>query len=641
MIRLLFIVPYPELEQTIHYILKHHPERQRISARVLVRSVDEVEQLPVKDFDAVVARGYSFRQLQSNYPQMPVIDMVISGYDIIRTVMDCKEAYGAKKIAICGFFGKLYEAADLCRAFGCEVEIYSPDTYQQLERNVEEAKKNGCDALIGGFSSGKYAQKMGLPFRLIRTGEDTVLQAINEAVRTVDEVRKEQVRSETYKTIIYSSKNGILYVDHNGTIKVRNHTARAMNNGGSLMNRKLKEVFPFLYSSYKEALGSGQENTGKIFQLPGNRITVSVSFTPVIANETISGIVILMTDITQVQKLEEQIRRTLSEKGLRAKYTFDDILHESRIMDTTIETAKRYAVSESNVILVGETGTGKELFAQSIHNASNRRQGPFVAINCAALPENLLESELFGYVEGAFTGTAKGGKMGLFEQAHGGTLFLDEIGEISMSIQTKLLRVLQEREIRRIGDNKVISVDVRIISATNKSIHKLADRGLFRRDLVYRLDVLRIFLPPLRERERDIQILFLQLLKQLGKEQNRPVPGIRPGVLEILGDYPFVGNVRELRNVVERVCALSGGSVITRADLAAAVDPPDLEPDDQKESSGDLYLPDEKTMIRQALAQCRGNQTRAARMLGIDRSTLWRKMKKYGMGQKNSGCKEG
>lgn len=407
------------------------------------------------------------------------------------------------------------------------------------------------------------------------------------------------------------------------------------------MNRKLKEVFPFLYSSYKEALGSGQENTGKIFQLPGNRITVSVSFTPVIANETISGIVILMTDITQVQKLEEQIRRTLSEKGLRAKYTFDDILHESRIMDTTIETAKRYAVSESNVILVGETGTGKELFAQSIHNASNRRQGPFVAINCAALPENLLESELFGYVEGAFTGTAKGGKMGLFEQAHGGTLFLDEIGEISMSIQTKLLRVLQEREIRRIGDNKVISVDVRIISATNKSIHKLADRGLFRRDLVYRLDVLRIFLPPLRERERDIQILFLQLLKQLGKEQNRPVPGIRPGALEILGDYPFVGNVRELRNVVERVCALSGGSVITRADLAAAVDPPDLEPDDQKESSGDLYLPDEKTMIRQALAQCRGNQTRAARMLGIDRSTLWRKMKKYGMGQKNSGCKEG
>ncbi len=169
--------------------------------------------------------------------------------------------------------------------------------------------------------------------------------------------------------------------------------------------------------------------------------------------------------------------------------TFGDIIHKSAVIDATIDTARRYAASDSNVIIVGETGTGKELFAQSIHNASPRKNGPFVAINCAALPENLLESELFGYVEGAFTGSVKGGKMGLFEQAHGGTLFLDEIGEISLSTQTKLLRVLQEREVRRIGDNKVISINVRIISATNKSINQLAGKELFRRDLMYRLDV--------------------------------------------------------------------------------------------------------------------------------------------------------
>ena len=169
--------------------------------------------------------------------------------------------------------------------------------------------------------------------------------------------------------------------------------------------------------------------------------------------------------------------------------TFGDIIHKSAVIVATIDTARRYAASDSNVIIVGETGTGKELFAQSIHNASPRKNGPFVAINCAALPENLLESELFGYVEGAFTGSVKGGKMGLFEQAHGGTLFLDEIGEISLSTQTKLLRVLQEREVRRIGDNKVISINVRIISATNKSINQLAGKELFRRDLMYRLDV--------------------------------------------------------------------------------------------------------------------------------------------------------
>lgn len=631
MIRLLFIVPYPELENTIHYILENHPERRRISAKVLVRSVDEVETLSVSDYDAVIARGYSSRLLRFACPQIPVLDMVISGYDIMRTVMECKKAYGAKKIAICGFFGKIYEAADLCRMFGCEVEVYSPDSYHELEKNVEEAKRNGCDALIGGFSSGRYAEKYQLPFRLIRTGEDTVLLALNEAIRTVDEVRKERLRSETYKTIIYSSKNGILFVDSSGMIRVRNHTARAMNNGGSLMNRQLKEVFPFLHPLYREVLSSGQEAEGRIFKLPGSQMTVSVSFTPVIANEKISGIVILMTDITQVQKLEGQIRRTLSEKGLRAKYTFDDIIHKSKIMDTTIETARRYARSESNVSLVGETGTGKELFAQSIHNASNRKNGPFVAINCAALPENLLESELFGYVEGAFTGTVKGGKMGLFEQAHGGTLFLDEIGEISMPIQTKLLRVLQEREIRRIGDNKVISVDVRIISATNKSIHRLAEQGLFRRDLVYRLDVLRIFIPPLRQREQDIQLLFVHLLKQLGREQSRPVPQAGAENLKVLGEYSFLGNVRELRNVAERVCALSSGGVITREDLASAIDPPDLEMDTPKDMADQESLPDEKTMIQRALVQCRGNQTKAARMLGMDRSTLWRKLKKYGL----------
>ena len=175
-----------------------------------------------------------------------------------------------------------------------------------------------------------------------------------------------------------------------------------------------------------------------------------------------------------------------------------------------------------------------------------------MAINCAALPENLLESELFGYVEGAFTGTSKGGKMGLFEQAHGGTLFLDEVGEISTSIQSKLLRVLQERQVRRFGYNKVIDVNVRIISATNKSISKLSDQGMFRRDLVYRLDVLRLFLPPLRERENDVELLFLHLLQAQCRETRTPLPRLEPGALSLLHQYPFIGNIRELKNMVDR-----------------------------------------------------------------------------------------
>ena len=269
------------------------------------------------------------------------------------------------------------------------------------------------------------------------------------------------------------------------------------------------------------------------------------------------------------------------------------------------------------------------MFAQSIHNASPRKKGPFVAINCAALPENLLESELFGYVEGAFTGSVKGGKMGLFEQAHGGTLFLDEIGEISLSTQTKLLRVLQEREVRRIGDNKVISINVRIITATNKSINQLAGKELFRRDLMYRLDVLRIFLPPLRQRDRDAELLFLHLMRQRGQECGIPVPEINLSALSALNDYPFNGNIRELRNIVERSLVICSGDAITRDDLLRALYPRDLEDTSPVPVYTASQTSGEESSIIWALGECGGNQTRAARLLGINRSTLWRKMQKY------------
>lgn len=631
MIRLLFIVPYPELHGKVKNVLDYYPERHRIQADVKVLTVDETIHIQVQQYDAIIARGYSAKQLKAMYPQIPTIDLAISGYDIIQTVTECEREYHPRKIALCGVFGKLYEATDVCRLLGIEIEIYSPDKYQDLEENVRRAVASGCDVIIGGYSSSTYAKKFHMPFHMLSTGEATIYQTLNEAIRTVEEIHKERVVSETYKTIIYASKDGIMYVDAQGIIRVRNRVVRRMNNNESLFHKSLRETFPFLYRTFAEVLSTGQEVDGQIHALPGTNLTVSVAFSPVIVNQTISGVVITMADITQVQKLENQIRRTLSEKGLRAKYTFDDIIHESDVIEKTIDIARKYALSESNIILVGETGTGKELFAQSIHNASARKNGPFVAINCAALPENLLESELFGYVEGAFTGTAKGGKMGLFEQAHGGTLFLDEIGEISMSIQTKLLRVLQEREVRRIGDNKVISVNVRIISATNKSINRLTEQGLFRKDLAYRLDVLRIFLPPLRQRGRDVEILFLHLLKQQGKANQRPLPEINLNALSALQEYPFNGNIRELSNIVERASVLCSDGVIRREDILHALYPQDLEEPLTADPMQNHPDPDlhEKDRILRALLECDGNKGRAAGLLGMDRSTLWRKLKKY------------
>ena len=460
-------------------------------------------------------------------------------------------------------------------------------------------------------------------------------------MRTVDRIRGERVISQMYKTIIYSSEDGLLYVDRNGVIRVRNRVVRQMNGDVSLMDRKLKTVLPYLYKDFETVMTGGLEQSGRILTIPGTKTRVSVSCRPVIANKEISGAVICLSDITLIQNLESQIRRKLSERGLKARYTFDDILHES---GTMIETARRYAATDSNVIIVGETGTGKELFAQSIHNSSRRKNGPFVAINCAALPENLLESELFGYVEGAFTGTSRGGKMGLFEQAHGGTLFLDEVEEISLSTQSKLLRTLQEKQVRRIGDNKVIDIDVRILSATNKSITRLSEEGGFRKDLMYRLDVLRLFLPPLRQRERDVEFLFCHLLGKLCQDMGVKAPVTEPEALELLYQYPFMGNIRELGNIAERALVLGDGSILTKEELSRALYPRDLEEAGMEERKTETKesgtactafpadpLRPEQERILEALERCGGSRVRAAGLLGMDRSTLWRKMKKYNL----------
>lgn len=629
MIRLFFIVPYPELEEKVRRVLSLHPEKDNLDAVVSSMTVEDIPDVPVGDYDAVIARGYTAQKTLSGYQQIPTIQLSISGYDLVRAVSECCETFHPKKIAVCGFGQQMYEARTIFRFFHVDGEIYDTIHHEDLPKTVERAMAAGCDALVGGYSANIQARRAGLPSVVIRTGEDTILQAVNEAIRTVQQIRRERVISQMYKTIIYSSKDGLLYVDRDGIILVRNRVVRRMNGDISLMNHPLKQVLPYLYPLFSSVMAGGKEETGRILTIPGTKTTVSASCTPVIANRELSGAVINLTDITQIQELEGQIRRKLNERGLKAKYTFQDIIHGSSIMEKTIQTARRYAASDSNVIIVGETGTGKELFAQSIHNASRRKNGPFVAINCAALPENLLDSELFGYVEGAFTGTSRGGKMGLFEQAHGGTLFLDEIGEISPAIQSKLLRALQEHQVRRIGDNKVIDVDVRILSATNRSISHLADQGLFRRDLVYRLDVLRLFVPPLRDREDDVELLFDYLLKVHCQESGVPIPLLSPDARSLLHSYPFQGNIRELKNIVERACVLCDGGCIPGRDLQNALYPRDLEPEEVSRPSSPLPAASEPERLLQALESCGGNRTKAARLLGMDRSTLWRKLQKY------------
>jgi transcriptional regulator with PAS, ATPase and Fis domain len=371
------------------------------------------------------------------------------------------------------------------------------------------------------------------------------------------------------------------------------------------------------------------------------RKDVIVNGAPVMVDGVLKGSVGVIYDISEIKMLTEELekaRRII--RTLEAKYTFADIIGESEAMRAALEQAQRAALTKATVLLRGESGTGKELFAHAIHNASERKYNQFIRVNCAAISETLLESELFGYEEGAFTGAKRGGKRGLFEEASGGTIFLDEIGELSMSMQVKLLRVLQEREIIRVGGTKAIAIDVRVIAATHVNLESAIQAGRFREDLYYRLHVVPIHIPPLRQRGEDIKPLSLHLLRKYNLEYGRSVEEIAPETLHILTAYHWPGNVRELENVLGRamINMRFNEKVIMPQHLPplerpAAVN--GVSPQAASAPTGKTLKQAveeaEKAHILKELAAVGGNRTEAAKRLGISLRSLYYKLEKLGI----------
>jgi transcriptional regulator with PAS, ATPase and Fis domain len=336
--------------------------------------------------------------------------------------------------------------------------------------------------------------------------------------------------------------------------------------------------------------------------------------------------------------MEQRIREELYLKGHVAENTFEDIIGQSPAIVQAKEEAENYAQVDSPLLIYGETGTGKELFAQAIHNASPRKNNPFVAFNCAAIPENLLESELFGYVEGAFTGAKKGGKMGLFEQAHKGTIFLDEIGEISTDIQARLLRILQERKVRRVGDDKLTPIDVRIIVSTNKDLYQLVEKKKFREDLYYRINVLNLNLPPIWERREDVPLLVNFFIKKYRQRLKKVVEGISTESIQILENYTWPGNVRQLENIMERLMVRTQEDYIRTSLVREIMN--SLPGNKLGLNRVGFFKSDisislmgnlegiERNIIKRVIQEEKGNKAATAKRLGIGRTTLWRKLNK-------------
>jgi transcriptional regulator with PAS, ATPase and Fis domain len=371
-----------------------------------------------------------------------------------------------------------------------------------------------------------------------------------------------------------------------------------------------------------------------------NGIKYIVHRIPILQDGKMIGAIgkVMFRQLNEVNELFEKLQKAENkasfyhqqyQKAESARFTWDHIFSIDPYMEKLKKSAAKAAKGRSTILIRGESGTGKELFAHAIHNSSARRDGKFVVVNCAAIPENLLESEFFGYEEGAFTGAKQRGKIGKFDLANGGTLFLDEIGDMSLSLQAKLLRVLQEREFYRVGGTVRIQVDVRIIAATNRNLEEMVKKGRFREDLYYRLNVISLNIPPLRERICDIDYLINKLTRELNTILGTSITGVEPSAREAMLSYDWPGNVRELRNVMERAMTFAEYGKIQLEDL------PDYLINhikgNRKKTAQSISLVEDAEMnaIEKALLITKGNKAKAARLLGISRSGLYEKLKKY------------
>ncbi|SFG38774.1 PAS domain S-box-containing protein [Desulfotomaculum arcticum] len=473
-------------------------------------------------------------------------------------------------------------------------------------------------------------------------GAIAVFRDVSEIKKLAEEVTNLRETRAMLQAIISATSDAISVVDERGLGILINpaYTRLTGLREKDVINQPASVDIAEGESMHMKVLSSRQAVKNVPMKVGPNRREVLVDVAPILLDDNIKGSVAVIHDVSEIHRLSKEVdraRRLI--RKLESKYTFGDIIGESKKIDWAIKEARKAAQTPATVLLCGESGTGKELFAHAIHHASSRR-GQFIRVNCAAIPDSLLESELFGYVAGAFTGAKKNGHRGYFAEADKGTIFLDEIGEISNSVQAKLLRVLQEKEIVRLGDSHPLRVDVRVIAATNANLEQMVRQGQFREDLYYRLNVIPIYIPPLRSRRKDIPLIADFLLQKLNSDYGRNVAGISPAAMSCLMKHHWPGNVRELENVL-------GRALINMRPVELIIEPIHLSLNlnagmlVEESASGDfpyqgetlarLINGYERQVLLSALAHNGGNKTRTAQQLGISIRSLYNKLNQYGL----------
>ncbi len=631
--KIVFVVPDEKLANTAKSAIKEQNEDVEIYIGSFSEGLRHARSAIKEGANIIISRGGTGNLIKRNV-EIPVVNIEFGSYDVINSIYKAIKTSNA--IGVVGFSGMSLTYKKIShimeRTFSAKIYTSTIKTEREIEQHVHNLYTLGCRVFIGGQAVMEIVNMLGYEGVLIETGKEAVSEAISYAKGLMEVQLIEKEKAAILRSIIDFAYDGILGIDKQGMITVFNPVIQKIT-GVSYENAIYKAVDDVVENTRMvQVLKSGVPELGEIQQI-GNTSIVT-NRVPIVVDGEIFGAVATFQEIEKIQKMETQIRKKLLAKGHVAKSTFDDIKGKSKEILKTKEKARLYAEVDSTVLIMGETGTGKELFAQSIHNTSLRSDKPFVAVNCAALPENLLESELFGYIEGAFTGARKGGKIGLFELAHGGTIFLDEISEMSPNLQARFLRVLQEKEVVRLGDDRIVPVDVRVIAATNRDLYNEVEKGDFREDLFYRLCVLRLDIPPLRNRKDDLYELVSYFLYEKNRMLNRNVKGITNESIAKIVLYDWPGNVRQLENFIERCVVLSGSEEINIDTIDEATDGVPVHINDeeniilenQKNNKGVLRHIENET-IKNVLEETNGNKSLAAEKLGISVTTLWRRLK--------------
>ncbi len=521
---------------------------------------------------------------------------------------------------------------DLESIFKIKVNQYTYVTAEDASNLVNKLKSEGQKVVIGSGLIVKLARDLGME-GILWYGIESVGLAVDIAFNVMTAKLAEQSYQKRQNYILENFNEGVINLSVTGRILSINHHAvelLGLGDHGDLTAQLISDVIA--QSEILDVISSNKVVKDLVVQY--KKRTLLLNTLPIQVNGSSNGIVAILSDAETLQRQENKIRRKMNYKADTATYHFGDIIGQSKQTVKAINKAKKFARSDSNVLILGESGTGKELFAQSIHNESSRANQPFIAVNCAAIPESLLESEFFGYNDGAFTGAKKGGNPGLFELAHNGTVFLDEIGEIPLSMQAKLLRVLQENVVRRLGSPTAIPINVRVISATNVNLIADVKDGKFRMDLYYRIAVLNLFLPKLNNRKEDIGLLVKYFTA-------KKYPAFMPLIDEVISDmlplleaHEWHGNIREFENTMERLFAYIEtphrclkNDVLTYLQEAIyenylLLDEVNFENASYQEVIKDIEI----SKIKEVLEKTNGNKKEAAKILGISRSTLWRKL---------------